>query len=42
MVKIVAYQKTDHSNWLENEKDRLDAEEAERNERQALIDAKIR
>lgn len=27
MVKIVAYQKTDHGVWLENEKDRLDEEE---------------
>lgn len=27
MVKIVAYQKTDHTNWLDQEKDRLDEEE---------------
>jgi len=42
MVKIVAYQKTDHNVWLEQERDRLDEEERIRAEKQARIDEKVR
>jgi len=41
MVKIVAYQKTDHAVWHEQEKDRLCEEERIRNEKQQEMDAKI-
>jgi len=42
MVKIVAYQKTDHNVYLEMEKDRLEEEERMRIEKQSIIDAKIK
>ena len=41
MVKIVAFQKTDHNVWLEQEKERLEEEERLRVEKQALIDRRI-
>jgi len=34
MVKIVAYQKTDHNVWLEQERDRLEEEERLRIEKE--------
>jgi len=42
MVKVLAYQKTDHNVWLEQEKDRLEEEERIRAEKQALVDEKLR
>lgn len=42
MVKIVAYQKTDHNVWLEQEKDRLEEEERMRTEIQAAKEERIR
>lgn len=41
-VQVLAYQKTDHNVWLEQEKDRLDEEERIRVQKQALKDEKVR